>query len=259
MNGNKLNARLGLIGLFVLVGLGIAVLMAFMPAGASTTGDVYPGFGDWQVNNPTRVIDEDITVYGNINVSNTLELWNATIRMDLGFDKQYMIDVTPMGNLKANDTRLTSTRDRNEYSFHVYGSMTLLRTSVEESFGIRVLTDNTVLIEDSSIILFSGGTGLYLEDADGTTVRNIELQTDEYSGTIYKTYTVTSSANYRQYVTINIGEGVIAVKGGKPTFDGVTASINGTWTLNLTLRKYYNYIYLYPTVFADAVSIDSPE
>ncbi|MCK5252538.1 MAG: hypothetical protein KAQ96_06300, partial [Thermoplasmata archaeon] len=195
MNGNKLNAKLGLIGLFVLVGFGIAVLMAFMPAGASTTGDVYPGFGDWQVNNPTRVIDEDITVSGNINVSSTLELWNATIRMDLGFDNQYIINVTPTGNLKANDTLLTSSRDTWEYGFYVYGLMTLLRTNVAETYdGIQVLTDNKVLIEDTSIILFTG-IGLTLEDANGATVRNVSLQTNEYSGYVDAgNFTSTSNA-----------------------------------------------------------------
>ena len=262
MNGNKLNARLGLIGLFVLVGLGIAVLMAFMPAGASTTGDVYPGYGDWQVGNATRVIDEDITVFGNINVTSTLELWNATIRMDLAIDNQYLINVTPTGNLKANDTWLTSTRDTREWGFLVYGMMTMLRTVVEETYdGIQVLTDNTVLIEDSSIILFTG-IGLYLENADGTTVRNIQLQTNEYSGTSKGTYNATSSADYQVRASMNAGGGVVFVKGGKPTLDGIYASVNGTMILDLTLNKNppgYYYIYLYLNTYVSVVAIDSQE
>jgi len=73
MNGKKLNTRIGLIGLFVLVAFGVAVLMAVMPAGAVTTGDAYPGYGDWDVNNATRVIDEEIIVYGDLNVAGAVE------------------------------------------------------------------------------------------------------------------------------------------------------------------------------------------
>jgi len=51
--------------------------------------------------------------------------------MDLGFDNQYTVNVTTNGNLKANDTLITSTRDYREYGFTVYGKMTLLRTTVE--------------------------------------------------------------------------------------------------------------------------------
>jgi hypothetical protein len=259
MNGNKLHARLGLIGLFVVVAFGIAVLMAVMPAGAVTTGDSYPGFGDWDVNNPTKVIDEEIVVYGNLNIDSTLELWNATIRMDLGSDNQYKVNVTTNGNLKANDTLITSTRDYREFGFTVYGLMTLDNVEVSETwYGVRVLTDNTVMIKNSRF-LKSYGTGLYLEDADGTTVKDVFIQTNELRVTGSLTVVSFSYEDYQQYHSVMGDGGALYVKGGNPSIDGIEVSANGTANIDVTVTKYYYYVYVYLSVFYPIVGINSDE
>jgi hypothetical protein len=260
MDGNTLRGRLGLIGLFVLVALGVAALMAVMPAGAVTTGDAYPGFGDWDVNNPTKVIDEEIVVYGNLNIDSTLELWNATIRMDLGSDNQYKVNVTTFGNLKANNTLITSTRDYREFGFTVYGKMTLLKTTVEECYnGLRVLTVDTVLIQDTTIQK-TFGTGLYLEDADGTTLKNIQIQTNEISVSTSYSARSDSSADYRQTHIVSGSGGALYVKGGNPTIDGVYVSANGTIYVTVNMAKYgYYYFYMYLHVYFPLVGIDSDD
>jgi hypothetical protein len=259
MHDSKLRARLGLIGLFVLIALGVAALMAVMPAGAVTTGDAYPGFGDWNVNNATKVIDEEIIVYGDLNVNSTLELWNATIRMDLGFDNQYKVNVTTLGNLKANDTLITSTRTYREFGFQVHGLMTLKRVTVDETYGgVQVLTSNTVLIEDSNF-LRSYGTGLYLEDADGTTIRNVFIQTNDLRVTGSVSITSYSYEDYQQYHSVMGDGGALYVKGGNPTIDGVEVSANGTADISVTVTKYYYYVYVYLSVFFPVVGIDSDE
>ena len=251
--------RLGLIGLFVLVALGVAVLLTMMPAGAVTTGDVYPGFGDWNVHNATKVIDEEIVVYGDLNVNSTLELWNATIRMDLGSDNQYQITVTDIGNLMANDTLITSTRTYREFGFLVYGKMTLKRTTVMETYdGLRVLTANTVLIQDSAFLL-SYGTGVYLEDANGTTLKNVTVQTNELS--VSSTFSAKSqdSSDYQQTRVFSASGGALFVKGGNPKLDDVHVSANGTVYITAYLDKYgYYYMYMYLHVYVPIVGIDSP-
>ncbi len=125
MNGKRLTTRIGLIGLFALAGLGIAILMAIAPAGAHTTGDVYPGTGDWEIQTNTRVIDEEIIVSGNITIDADLELWNATIKISLPSDNAYKVKVTENGNLMANDSMITSTITSYEYGFRVLGPMNL--------------------------------------------------------------------------------------------------------------------------------------
>ena len=189
--------KLSLIGLIVLVGLGIAILMTLMPAGASQTGDTYPapGYqGDWTIDTNTRVIDEILYVDGNILINAQLELWNVTILFD-NVDDDHELKVTASGNLKANDTRITSAWSSYEYSFKVYGKMTLKRVTIEETFGgVQVLSKNTVTIEDSSF-LRSYGTGLYLKDADGTSVKNIQIQTNELRSKATSSYeSIDSSA-----------------------------------------------------------------
>ncbi len=260
MNGNDLMTRLGLIGLFVLVAIGVAVLLAVMPAGAVTTGDVYPGFGDWNVNNATKVIDEEIIVYGDLNVNSTLELWNATIRMDLGYDNQYMVNVTTIGNLKANDTLITSTRNYREYGFQVHGMMAMKRVTVMETYnGLRVLTNNTVLIEDSAFIL-SYGAGMYLENADGTTVRNVQIQTNELSVSSSFSAESQDSSDYQQSRSFAASGGALYVKDGNPSLKDVYVSANGTVYITAYLDKYgYYYMYMYLYVYVPIVGINSED
>ncbi len=254
--------RLSLIGLIVLVGLGIAILMTLMPAGASQTGDTYPApgyHGDWTIDTNTQVIDEVLHVDGNIVVNAQLELWNVTIWFD-NFDDAHMLNVTTNGNLMANDTRITSAWSNYEYAFTVYGKMTLLRVTIEETYnGVQVLTKNTVTIEDSSF-LRSYGTGLYLEDADGTTVKNIQIQTNDLKISASATYTSMSSADYQQH-KIAVGQGgALYVKDGNPTIEDVYVSANGTVDVTMTAYKYgYYYWYIYLHIYFPVVGINSAD
>ncbi len=242
-NGNR-RLNLGLIGLFVLVGLGIAVLMALLPAAAVTTGDVYSGSGDWVINNPTKVVDEQIYVSGNLEVRGDLTLWNADIFMTLSVDNQYIVNVTGTGNLMANDSMITSALSWIEFGFTVYGEMTLERVEVSEVWeGVRVYTDDTILIKDSRI-LQTIGSGLYLKDADGTTVRNLQIQTDDLN--VYGSGEAISydSSDYQQSYSMAADGGALYVQGGNPTIDGVYVSANGTMFATMKLTRTYAYFYM---------------
>ncbi len=259
MNVGNRRINLGLVGLFVLVGLGLALLMTLSPAGAVVTGDVYSGTGDWVINQPTKAIDEVVMVNGSLEIKNVLELWNCTIEMNLPGDDAYKLNVTTSGNLMANNTLFTSTRTYYEYGYTVYGKMNLRRCVVEECYnGLQVLTIDTVSIQDT-LIHKTYGMGLYLEDADGTTVNNITIQTNEIS--VYGTYsaTVSGSGDYQQYHSVSASGGALYVKGGNPSIDGVKVSANGTMYLTATLSKYYYYFYMYMSVYFPLVGIDSDE
>jgi parallel beta-helix repeat protein len=138
--------------------------------------------------------------------------------------------------------------------------MTLLRTTVEEAYdGLRVLTDKTVLIEDSTIQK-TYGAGIYLEDADGTTLRNVQIQTNEISITSSFSAESQDSSDYRQTQVFSASGGALFIKGGNPKIDGVYVSANGTVTVNVKLDKYgYYYMYMYLHVYVPIVGIDSDE
>ncbi len=246
----------------MLVGLGIAILMTMMPAGASQTGDTYPApgyHGDWVIDTNTRVIDEVLYIDGNMTVTAQLELWNVTLWFD-NVDDDHLLNVTKNGNLMANDTRITSAWSSYEYSFTVYGKMTLLRVTVEETYGgTQVLTGNTVTITDSSF-LRSYGTGLYLEDADGTTVKNVQIQTNELRSTATASYTSMSSADYQQTKSAVGKGGALYIKDGDPDIEDVYVSANGTVDVTMTATKYgYYYWYIYLHIYFPVVGIDSAD
>ncbi|NIP34365.1 MAG: hypothetical protein GWN18_05410, partial [Thermoplasmata archaeon] len=180
--------------------------------------------------------------------------------MDLGGDNQYKINVTTNGNLKANDTLITSTRSYREFGFTVYGHMTLLRTTVMETYnGVRILTDNTILLKDSRFLL-SYGTGIYLESADGTTLNNVSIQTNELSVSASFSAESQDSSDYQQTKVFSASGGALYVKDGNPSLKDVYVSANGTVYITAYLDKYgYYYMYMYLHVYVPIVGIDSAD
>jgi len=83
MNGDsKLHFNLALLGVLAAVFMTALVLGTADDASAVIIGDAYSGSGDWDINNPTTVIDEWIWVMdGDINVNADLQVWNSEIYM----------------------------------------------------------------------------------------------------------------------------------------------------------------------------------
>ena len=174
--------RMGFVALLALVGVVLALVVFTAPAHASITGDAPPMSGDWKVNQETWVKNEpNVQVNGNIIINSVLHIWSSNVYMALTMDDQYMINITASGTLQANNSLITALDTNSEYGFLVWGKLDLKTSTVEEMYnGIRVLTTNTVTIQDC-LLQKAFGQVLYLENANGTTVKNVKMQTDEVS------------------------------------------------------------------------------
>ena len=105
---SKLHFNLALVGILAAVFLAVLVLGTTDDASAVIIGDAYSGSGDWDINNPTTVIDESIWVMdGDINVNANLRVWNSEIYMGPDWINPlfvYSINVARGVTFQANDS-----------------------------------------------------------------------------------------------------------------------------------------------------------
>jgi hypothetical protein len=260
MQDGKIAIRMGLVALLALVGVVLALVVLTAPAHAIITGDAPPSSGDWKVNQETWVKSEpNVRVYGNAIINSVLHIQNSTVYMALTMDNQYMINVTATGNLKANNSRITALNTNYEYGFYVYGKMALLKMVVEETFnGVQVLTEKTVTIESTDIIM-SYGTALYLYNANDTTLKNVFVQTNE------AIVTATGRLEGRSYydnptMTVSAGGGALYIKGGTPKIENLNASVNGTMEVTVRVDDYYGWGVTYrANLLFPLIGIDSKD
>jgi hypothetical protein len=250
---------MGFVALLALVGVALALVVFTVPAHASITGDAPPMSGDWTVNQETWVKNEpNVMVNGNVIVKNTLHLWNSTVFMVLTSDNQYMINVTAAGKLQANNSRISALNTDCEYGFLVWGKLDVKTSTVEEMYnGIRVLTTNAVTIQDC-LLQKAFGQVLYLENANGTTIKNVKMQTDE-AGVTATGALRNDNYNSNPTTTVTPGGGAVYIKGGKPTLSGLDVSVNGTVSATIKLEDYYYYGYYYTNLMFPLIGIDSKD
>ena len=126
---------------------------------ASTSGDTYPGSGDWIINQPTSYINETLTVYGDIIINNPGSL----------LLKNTSINFAPSGS--SSTIKAWNSTTLNIVNSHLY--------STTKSFSI-VYTNmaagniNGSLIENLNRISIGGTTsgGLYYTTIAKNTFRN---------------------------------------------------------------------------------------
>ncbi|MCK5252052.1 MAG: hypothetical protein KAQ96_03850 [Thermoplasmata archaeon] len=174
----KLN--IGLIGLFALIGLGIAVLLAVMPASAGFTGDAPPMIPgqDWNINNPTHVWDQTVTIWdADVNVNNKLSLHNVTVSFEVvTIYDYYDFNVNAAGSVQANDTTITAFNGMAGFYWDLYmdGNCDFDRVNLE--YLMNMTTTGSLSLDDCTLTevresLTNTGT-LSITDSDVSFIRN---------------------------------------------------------------------------------------
>ena len=149
----KLN--IGLIGLFALICLGIAVLLAVMPASAGFTGDAPPIFAgqDWNIDNPTHVWDQTVYVWdADVNVNSKLTLHNATVSFVVWTIYDYYdFNVNAAGSVQANDTQITALNGLFGFywDFYMDGTCDFERCTLD--YLMNMTTTGTLSLDDSTL------------------------------------------------------------------------------------------------------------
>ena len=256
MNGThkKIDIRLAL--LLSLGGLALSLLVLSGSALGSITGDQPPLSGDWVIDNPTTVRGEMITVDGNLIINDVLMIDTSTITMDLAEDGATEVNVTSTGKLVMTGSTITSIDPNFEYFFIVIGEMDVKRSTLAEChMGIAIRTNKTVLLQDSNI-LESTGRGLYLKDADGTTVKNCNIHSDDFGVELYYEFNF-SYDGQRENINVNLVP--LQIDGGDPTIEGLDISVNGTTWINSSAMKNCRYNYAYFYVYFYGALIDSED
>jgi hypothetical protein len=248
----QINIKLALLLVAGVLALSLMVLSG--SALGTITGDQPPASGDWVIDNPTTVRGEMITVYGNLTINDILTIDASTITMNLTEEGATKVNVTSTGNLKMTGSTITSDDTDLEYRFEVYGEMSVQRSDLEECYlGIRVITNKTVVIQDSNI-LESAGSGLYLKDADNTVIKNVNIHSDDFGLTKFYAFDIDVDRTYT-YIDVNIA--LLHIDGGNPTIDGLDLSVNGTVLIESYTEKSVMYNYLYFNIYYVGVLIDS--
>lgn len=225
--------------------LALASIAIMGLAGATITGDAPPPSGDWVINNTTAVSDENIVVAGNITINAPLSLERSTVTIVSPRPGEYALVVTPAGELLATDTTFTSGTPTKGYGFDVLGEMRLERCVVNgPEAGVRVMTDSTVTISSTTISNFRLG-GLYLNNADGTSITDVTLVTSRFYFTMDLSREVRETGTYNNYHVPDAAP--VMIVGGNPSIDGLVASVNGTLSVTATY-EYYSPAYMYNNI-----------
>lgn len=222
--------------LFLLVILLVTLIIASTPSEGSITGDTPPSIGDWTIGNSTSVVDESITVRGDVSVGSDLTLKNATLTIISSSQGAHGIVVNSTGKLKATDSIIRSSGS-NRFTFVVRGQMDLERVTVTGIHGgIRVETDQVVVVEACLITDFSA-YAFHLEEANKTVLKDVRVQ----ASNMYYRLTVSAwPASHDERVVVHKApRGVVRIDGGRPILDGMDISINATADILVNVTKDY--------------------
>jgi hypothetical protein len=221
--------------MFSYLAIVVLIALAIGVDGGSISGNAPPSSGDWVITNNTVVTDSIVTITGNITIEANLTLRGSSILIEGAPDGSLGINVTSGGGLVANDTSIVSSNG-SPYHFRVFDEMDLTRVTIRNVHGgILISTSETVNIESVRILDFDG-PGLVLEDASGTTVKDVGFQADGYNTGHNVSLSTNDTNPYVEWS--HIQPGIIVVRGGSPSIEGVDISINGTFVLDLDYHKY---------------------
>jgi len=234
---NREQLRLFSMMAFAIILLAVAIMALLLVPGAmggTIVGDQPPASGDWVITKDTVVTDHTVSILGNVIIEADLTLRGSSILIEGAADGSVGINVTSGGTLTANDTSIVSSNG-SPYYFRVYDEMDLTRVTIRNVHGgVLVSTSETVNIDRVRILDF-GGSGLVLEDASGTTVKDVSFHADGYLSGHYVSLATDGSTPYVEWEYDH--PGIIVIRGGSPSIVGVDISINGSFALDLDYRK----------------------
>jgi len=225
-----------------LAGLALLLLtvLCSLSAAASITGDLPPATGDWVIENPTTVRDETVVVEGNITVNSTLSLSNSVVLINASMPNQFSFKVNPSGSLTTVGSHIANLVQDDGYSLQILGKASLSRTVINGShMGLQLRTQEKVTVRNCTI-LNASGCGLYLLNANSTTVEDTKLHLNNMT-TFWLDKTLPDTSTYQFTVTT----AAVWVSGGTPVLRNLELYLNGVMTGEARIRKMSNYGYAY--------------
>jgi parallel beta-helix repeat protein len=137
-----------------------------------------PSSGDWTIWDVTMISGQTITLNGNLIVQRDglLVLNDSTLTMNCQNDGQYIIDIQKGGELRMNNTTVTSASATNHYKFQIHGKATITHSTVEEVWGTANWGDAGLFIDSDGVTLYCTTvrscpqTGITLFDSDASIV-----------------------------------------------------------------------------------------
>ncbi len=215
MRGNMRTLVIASAGL-ALMAIGVLLLMA---VSATITGDLPPSFtGDWVINNPTTVRDEDIYILdGNITVNSKLTIERSTIWVDWWFYYDiYDIKVTSRGSMSVTDSTFGSSWGGGvEYLFE--GAVHMDGCDVMHADDGIVIKSDNVDISNSNIIRCYN-LGIHVIDSSPS-FSNVYV--DVQWGAFSRSYSTDRTYDYDYPLRLACPTG-IWVEGGAPTFEATS-------------------------------------
>ncbi|MEX0568215.1 MAG: NosD domain-containing protein, partial [Candidatus Njordarchaeota archaeon] len=121
-------------------------------------GTAPPASGDWNISDITIVEDEDLVINGSINIQSggALILRRSTIRMNIGYDGQFVINVASGGNLTIINSTITSYNTSYYYQIIAESGAVFYGENSEidyigygNNFGLDIKADNIVIVNCS--------------------------------------------------------------------------------------------------------------
>ena len=225
-----------------LAGLALLLLgvMCALTASATITGDAPPTTGDWVIEHATTVRDETVLVQGNITVNSTLTLTNSDVLLNASMPNQWSFVVNPMGTLNTVGSTIANANVTDGYSLLILGKASLSRTVINGThLGLQVKTNEKVSVKNCTI-LNASGWGLYLVNANSTTVEDTTLDLNNMT-MFWLDKTLPDTTSYQ--FTVNTA--AIQITGGTPVLRNIELYLNGVMNGEARIKKMANYGYAY--------------
>ncbi|MCD6485372.1 MAG: right-handed parallel beta-helix repeat-containing protein [Candidatus Odinarchaeota archaeon] len=261
--------------------LSLAVFVLFMISvfssqivSATVTGDAPPASGDWIINQPTTVINENITLDGNLIVNNTLVIENSTIWFKL--DKA-ILNITENGKLILNNATIQGYDSSVRWEFRVYAGATceinastivnvgyaaadyqsgiwinspnvvINNTNIKDAY-VGILLDGTknITIENSQITseYDASSAGIKIKNSANITLKGITVESNYFSSAITMKDAASITIEESKLVsngTFIISTDTVTEVSIKDTEIRNVHSISGQW-FGISFKNIYNFV-----------------
>jgi parallel beta-helix repeat protein len=152
----------------------LLILILILPPGTAQTPP--PASGDWTVTDETTIIDQTVTLSGNLTIrgGGVLTLHNVTLIMNCTVDGQYGIKVASDGALRMNRSIITSSKSELCYNFSIYGNASIENSTIEKVWGnntgenvggVEVFSDEVILSNSTVRSSDDHGGGIKIDNS----------------------------------------------------------------------------------------------
>ncbi len=149
---------------------------------ASITGSSPPASGDWVINSPTTVINENLTIDGNIIVNSSLKVIDSVIWFK---SNKSVLNVTERGSLYLKNVTIKGYNDSVRWVFSIYNggtcevdNTTLINVGYEGAeyqTGVWINSDSVVI---NNTVIINPYVGIWISGTRNITINNTKIYSD---------------------------------------------------------------------------------